>query len=63
MNFSEAVELCKGWPEDRSVPRRLAEGIATAADKDVQPMAMLVEALTVAADTPADFELIAKYFD
>ena len=35
MTYEEAIELVKGWPEDRTVPRKLAVGIAEAADEDV----------------------------
>ena len=63
MTYDEAIELVKGWPEDRTVPRKLAVAISKALDEDVAAMAQLVEALTVAADTPTDFELIEKYFD
>ena len=62
MNYDEAIELVKGWPKDRTVPRKLAEGIATADDEDVFMMGMLVEALTTASNTAADHELIEKYF-
>ena len=63
MNYDEAVELVKGWPEDRTVPRKLALGIADAKDEDVFMMGMLVEVLNTACDSQADFDLVAKYFD
>ena len=62
MNYDQAIELVKGWPEDRSVPRKLARGIADAPDEDVFFMRQLVEALTVAAASEEDYKLIDKYF-
>ena len=62
MTFDEAVELVQGWPKDRSVPRKLKEAIATAKGEDKAFMPQLVEALTVASETKADFELIEAHF-
>lgn len=62
MTFDQAVELVKGWPEDRTVPRKLAEGIIKASDEDAMFMGQLVEALTVAAVSEEDYKLISKYF-
>ena len=63
MTFTDAVELVKGWPKDRTVPRKLKEGIASAKVADKVFMEQLVEALMVASETKADFELIGTYFD
>lgn len=63
MNYDEAIELVKGWPKDRSVARKLAQGIADASDEDALMMGMLVEALTTAAVSEEDYKLIAKYFE
>lgn len=62
MTFKEAVELVQGWPKDRSVPRKLKEGIDTAKGLEKELMGNLVEALTVSSATTADFDLIGKYF-
>ena len=62
MNYEDAVELVKGWPEDKAVPRQLAQGIASADVDEVFLMGMLVEVLTTAAETEADHALIEKYF-
>ena len=62
MTFNEAVELVQGWPEDRSVPRKLKAGIESAKGPDRVFMGQLVEALMVAAETSTDYELIEKYF-
>lgn len=62
MTFDQAVELVQGWPEDRTVPRKLAEGIIKASDEDAMFMGQLVEALTVAAVSEEDYKLISKYF-
>lgn len=63
MTFDDAVELVKGWPGDRSVPRKLKEGIARAKGKDKAFMPQLVEALILESTTKADFDLIGTYFD
>jgi len=62
MTFDQAVELVQGWPEDRTVPRKLAEGIIKASDEDATFMRQLVEVLTVAAVSEEDYKLIGKYF-
>ena len=62
MTLEEAVELVGKWPEDRSVPRKLAEAIATASDADVPFMAQLVEVLTTASVSEDDYKLIERYF-
>ena len=62
MTFDEAVTLVQGWPEDRSVPRKLAEGIVKASDEDIVFMGQLVEVLMVAAASEEDYKLIGKYF-
>ena len=63
MTFEQAVELVQGWPKDRSVPRKLKAGIATAKVADKVFMEQLAEALMVASETKADFDLIGPYFD
>lgn len=62
MTLDQAVELVQGWPEDRTVPRKLAEGIIKASDGDATFMGQLVEVLTVAAASKEDYKLIGKYF-
>ena len=62
MTFNDAVELAKGWPKDRTVPRKLKAGIATAKGSDRVFMEQLVEALMVASETKADFDLIEAHF-
>ena len=62
MTYDEAIELVQKWPEDRSVPRKLAEGIATASDEEAPFMAQLVEVLTTAAVSESDYALVDKYF-
>ena len=62
MNYDQAIETVKGWPEDRSVPRRLASGIKSAPDEDVFFMRQLIEVLLTAAVKEEDYKLIDKYF-
>jgi hypothetical protein len=61
MMFMDAVEICQGWPADRSAPRKLAAMINAAEGEDRVFMQQLVEALMVAAKTEADYDLIDKY--
>ena len=63
MTFDEAVKLVSQWPGDRSVPRKLKAGIDAATGLDQALMGQLVEALIVAAETPADMKLIQKFFE
>lgn len=62
MTLDQAVELVQGWPKDRSVPRKLAQGILEATDEDAFYMGQLVEVLSTAASTEAELALIDKYF-
>jgi hypothetical protein len=62
MTYDDAVELVQGWPEDRSVPRKLAKAIAEAKGQDALLLGMFVEALTTAAASEEDYQLIEKYF-
>jgi len=62
MTFEQAVELIQGWPEDRSVPRKLKAGIDSAKGLDKALMNQMVEALAVASASQADFDLVEKYF-
>ena len=62
MTLDEAVELVQGWPKDRSVPRKLKEGVASAKGLDKALMSQMVEALVAASTSQADFDLVEKYF-
>ena len=60
MTFDEAVELVSQWPKDhcsRKLERDCNRGL------DQALMGQLVEALIVAAETPADMKLIQVHFD
>lgn len=62
MTYDDAVELVQRWPEDRSVPRKLAAMIDQAKGRERKFMGLLVEALTTAAASEDDYKLIDKYF-
>ena len=62
MTFMDAVEVCQGWPADRSAPRKLAAMIDAAKGEDRTFMRQLVETLEVAATSAEDYKLIRKYF-
>jgi hypothetical protein len=63
MTFEEAVQLVGRWPMDKTVPRQLALAIQTASGREQAEIALLVEALVVAADSPEDFALIQEHFE
>lgn len=62
MTPEEAVQMVGGWPEDRTVPKRLAAAIESARGEARQQIESLVEALMSASITEADFNLIFRYF-
>ena len=63
MNFEQAVELVGRWPLDKSVPMQLSLAIQSATGREQAEIALLVEALVVAAETPEDFALLQEYFE
>jgi hypothetical protein len=63
MTFEEAVALVGRWPMDKTVPMQLALAIKTAEGREQQEIALLVEALVVAAESPEDFALIQEHFE
>ena len=62
MTPDRGIELIGGWPQDRTVPRKLAVGIKESTGDDRQRLKSLVEALYAAAETTQDVDLIQKYF-
>ena len=62
MTPERGIELVGEWPDNRSVPRKLAEGIKGATGLRKRQLKMLVEALYASAKTTADLELIERYF-
>jgi len=63
MTPDRGIELVGNWPADRTVPRKLAEGIKKTSGDDRAKLKSLLEALYAAAEGPADLELIQKHFD
>lgn len=62
MTPDRGIELVGAWPADRTVPKRLAEGIKKTSGDDRRKLKSLVEVLYAAAEGPADFSLIERYF-
>ena len=62
MTTTEALELVKQWPRDRTVPKRLRRGYDTAKGLQRVQIGMLTEALMAACESETDFALVAKYF-
>lgn len=63
MNFEQAVQLVGRWPLDKTVPMQLSLAIQTATGREQAEIALLIEALIVAAETPEDFALIQEHFE
>lgn len=63
MNFEEAVQLVGRWPLDKTVPMQLSLAIQTATGREQAEIALLIEALIVAAETPEDLALIQEHFE
>ena len=62
MTTTEALELAKQWPKDRTVPKQLRVAYDHAKGEDKWKIGMLTEALMAACESEADFALVAKYF-
>lgn len=63
MNPAEAIALVAKWPEDRSVPQQLADGISQSKNEiQKAQLGMLVEALIAASESQEDLALIQEYF-
>lgn len=63
MTPDRGIELVGAWPADKTIPRKLAEGIKKTSGDDRRKLRSLIEALYAAAEGPADLELIQKHFD
>lgn len=63
MNLEQAVELVGRWPLDKTVPMQLSLAIQTATGRERAEIALLIEALIVAAETSEDFALIQEHFE
>jgi hypothetical protein len=64
MNPDHAIALVAKWPEDRSVPQQLAEGIKESRNQTQKAqLGMLVEVLIAASETQEDLALIQEHFE
>lgn len=62
MTPDRGIELVGAWPADRTIPRKLADGIKKTSGDKRRKLKSLVEALYAAAEGPSDLLLIEKYF-
>jgi hypothetical protein len=62
MTTEEAQELVRRWPDDLSVPEKLAAAIKQAKGQAKQELSLLVEALQLQAITPVEIGLMMEHF-
>ena len=62
MTSTEALEMTKAWPLDRTVPSRLKKAIEKAKGRTKEEMKMMVEGLYVSSETLKDLDLLNRYF-
>ncbi len=63
MNPDAAIALVAKWPEDRTVPQQLADGIRQSKNEiQKAQLGTLVEALIAASETQEDLALIQEHF-
>ena len=62
MTSTEALEMTKAWPSDRTVPRRLKKVIDNSKGRTKEEMEMMVEGLYVSSETSEDFDVLNRYF-
>tara|TARA_Y100001972_G_C7618245_1_gene310040 strand:+ start:1085 stop:1279 length:195 start_codon:yes stop_codon:yes gene_type:complete len=62
MTPSEALELSKEFPKNRSVPKRIAKAMQETRGDNRKKFEMIIEGLFVDAKADEDFILLNKYF-
>ena len=62
MTSTEALEMTKAWPSDRTVPRRLKKVIDNSKGRTKEEMEMMVEGLYVSSETLEDLDVLNRYF-
>jgi len=63
MTPTEALELSKQFPENRNVPRRIANAMKKTRGDDRKKYEQIVEGLYVDCFSIEDIDLMDKYFD
>ena len=62
MTPTEALELSKKFPKNKSVPKRISDALQQATEGDKKKFGMIIEGLYIDALDDEDFELLNKYF-
>lgn len=62
MTPSEALELSKEFPKNRSVPKRISTALKETRGDSRKKFEMIIEGLYLDAKADEDFDLLNKYF-
>ena len=62
MTPTEALELSKKFPKNKSVPKRIYDAMQQATEVDKKKFEMIIEGLYIDAIDNEDFEVLNKYF-
>jgi len=62
MTPSEALELSKEFPKNRTVPKRISTALKETRGDNRKKFEMIIEGLYVDAKADEDFDLLNKYF-
>ena len=63
MNLINLMKMTRAWPEDKTVPRKLAKAIKEARGEEKEKMGWLVEGLYVDCQSDEDIALLKAVFD
>ena len=61
MNTEEALRLSQRFPEDKTVPKKIAKAIKECSGEEKYNLQRIAEGLIVDAITPDDIKLVDKY--
>tara|TARA_Y100001938_G_C7808085_1_gene290475 strand:- start:28 stop:222 length:195 start_codon:yes stop_codon:yes gene_type:complete len=62
MTPSEALELSKEFPKNRTVPKRISTALKETRGDNRKKFEMIIEGLYLDAKADEDFDLLDKYF-
>ena len=62
MTPSEALELSKEFPKNRTVPKRISNALKETRGDNRKKFEMIIEGLYLDAKADEDFDLLNKYF-
>ena len=61
MNLEDALKLTQAFPEDKTVPKKLADAIKESSGEEQKLLMQLGEGVVMDAITDADRKLVMKY--